>query len=124
MDEARDRILEVLVPMSEVTIEVEEKGVFALVKEGIKFGIINQNHEVFFVDKMGYFSQIEPQVAMNADAFLYEATKSYWRVTKKNHYKFDTDESILKSRLVFESEKSREAVIPSGVKGVKDEEPV
>ena len=72
-----EMVLEKLEGMCNVVLKQESQGVTAMIKDGIKFGII-KGDTVFLHDQSGEYQELDASVISNADKFLTYATKAFW----------------------------------------------
>ena len=74
------KILRLLEPMMNVSIvqNHDEKNCL-LIKNTVKFGVINDNNEVFLFNKQSKgFKRINDNLSASPDKFLRKATQAYW----------------------------------------------
>jgi len=72
-----EMILEKLEGMCNVVLKQESKSVTAMLKDGVKFGLI-KGETVFLMDQSGEYQELDGKVIENTDKFLTYATKSFW----------------------------------------------
>lgn len=70
-------IAEILLPMSDVIVMKDKAGRISIFKEGIKFGMI-QDEAFHLFDKDGEYQKVKRELILDADKLLQEATKSFW----------------------------------------------
>lgn len=70
-------IAEILLPMSDVIVMKDKVGRISIFKEGIKFGMI-QDEAFHLFDKDGEYQKVKRELILDADKLLQEATKSFW----------------------------------------------
>ncbi len=70
-------IAEILVPMTDVIVMKDRAGRISIFKEGIKFGMI-ENEAFHLFDKDGEYQKVSRDLLADADKLLQEATKSFW----------------------------------------------
>ncbi len=70
-------IAEILLPMSDVVVMKDRAGRISIFKEGIKFGMI-QDEAFHLFDKGGEYQKVKKELILDADKLLQEATKSFW----------------------------------------------
>ncbi len=73
----KNKILEQLSPMYNVVLEKGKNGKIFIQKEAVKFGFI-QDKDLYFVNHLGDFVQMDRDMINNSDSLLLEATKSFW----------------------------------------------
>ena len=70
-------IAEILLPMSDLIVMKDKAGRISIFKEGIKFGMI-QDEAFHLFDKDGEYQKVKRELILDADKLLQEATKSFW----------------------------------------------
>lgn len=77
-----NQIEEMLKPMYDVLIEVQKSGKVHLLKDGKKFGYI-ENKNIYFLGAYGDFAKLSEDILSDKDEVLRLATKSYWLASGK-----------------------------------------
>lgn len=70
-------IAEILEPMSDIIVMKDKAGRISIFKEGIKFGMI-QDEALHLFDKGGEYQKVKRDLLLDSDKLLQEATKSFW----------------------------------------------
>jgi len=75
-------IVEILLPMSDVIVRKDRGGRISIFKEGIKFGMI-EDDSFHLYDKDGEYQKVGREVFSDADNLLRESTKAFWYACNK-----------------------------------------
>ena len=70
-------IAEILLPMADVLVRKDRVGRISIFKEGIKFGMIEDDAFHLF-DKNGEYQKVGRESFSDADKLLRESTKAFW----------------------------------------------
>jgi hypothetical protein len=82
-------IAEILLPMSEVIVKKDREGRVSIFKEGIKFGMI-QNESLHLLDSNGEYQKVKREIFSDADSLLQEATRSFWQACGKLNFEMNS----------------------------------
>ena len=70
-------IAEILLPMTDVIVMKDRGGRISIFKDGIKFGMI-ENDALHLFDKDGEYRKVGRELLLDVDKLLQEATKVFW----------------------------------------------